>query len=101
MNAAGVITAFLFAVIQYNMGLLYGTVGEILTERSGSLNLGVEGTMAVGAMGGYLLGCSFDSIYAGILFAFIFAAVCGLIFAFLTVTMQANQNVTGLTITTF
>lgn len=101
MDPIVVITAFLFAVVQYNMGLLYGTVGEIITEKSGSLNLGVEGTMAVGAMGGYLIGCSLNSIFVGILFSFIFAAICGLIFAFLTVTLQANQNVTGLTITTF
>lgn len=96
-----VITFFLYTIVVYNIALLYGTVGEILTEKSGSLNLGVEGTMAVGAVGGYLMGCYFDSLLLGILFAFLFAALCGLLFAFLTVTLQANQNVTGLTITTF
>ncbi len=101
MNTLAVLTSFLFTIVKYNMALLYGTVGEIVTEKSGSLNLGVEGTMAIGAMGGYLIGCAFDNLYAGILFAFLFAALCGLLFAFLTVTLQANQNVTGLTITTF
>lgn len=101
MNSLTVLTSFLFTIIQYNMALLYGTVGEIVTEKSGSLNLGVEGTMAVGAIGGYLVGCAVDSLYAAILFSFVFAALCGLLFAFLTVTLQANQNVTGLTITTF
>jgi len=101
MNTLAVLTSFLFMIVKYNMALLYGTVGEIVTEKSGSLNLGVEGTMAIGAIGGYLVGCAFDNLYAAILFAFLFAALCGLLFAFLTVTLQANQNVTGLTITTF
>lgn len=101
MNSVVVITAFLFTIVKFNMALLYGTVGEIITEKSGSLNLGVEGTMAIGAIGGYLMGCKFDNLYIAILFSFVFAALCGLLFAFLTVTMQANQNVTGLTITTF
>ncbi len=96
-----VITFFLFNIVVYNIALLYGTVGEILTEKSGSLNLGVEGTMAVGAIGGYLMGCHFDSLFMGIAFSFFFAALCGVLFSFLTVTLQANQNVTGLTITTF
>ena len=56
MNSLTVLTSFLFTIIQYNMALLYGTVGEIVTEKSGSLNLGVEGTMAVGAIGGDLVG---------------------------------------------
>ena len=68
MNSLTVLTSFLFTIIQYNMALLYGTVGEIVTEKSGSLNLGVEGTMAVGAIGGYLVGCAVDSLYVAILF---------------------------------
>lgn len=101
MNAIQVISLFLYYVVVYNISLVYGTVGEIITEKSGSLNLGVEGTMAVGAIGGYLMGCRFDNLYIGILFSFIFAGLCGLLFAWLTISMQANQNVTGLTITTF
>ena len=101
MDSLETFTLFLFNIIVYNIALLYGTVGEILTEKSGSLNLGVEGTMAVGAIGGYLIGCQADNMAVAILCAFLFAALCGLLFAFLTVTLQANQNVTGLTITTF
>ena len=52
MNTLAVLTSFLFTIVKYNMALLYGTVGEIVTEKSGSLNLGVEGTMAIGAIGG-------------------------------------------------
>ena len=100
-GAASILVLFLFNIIVYNIPLLYGTVGEILTEKSGSLNLGVEGTMAVGAMFGYLAGARTDSMLAGLAVSFLTAALCGLLFAVLTVTLQANQNVTGLTITTF
>lgn len=101
MDALNIVTLFLFYVVVYNIALLYGTVGEIITEKSGSLNLGVEGIMAIGAMGGYLIGCKADSLLVGILAAFICGGLCGLLFAVLTISLQANQNVTGLTLTTF
>lgn len=96
-----VITLFLFSVIVYSIPLLYGTAGEIMIEKSGSLNLGVEGTMAIGAVTGYVVACRTNSLFVGVLVAFIAAALVGAAFAFFTVTLQANQNVTGLTITTF
>lgn len=101
MNQLEVFTLFLFNIVVYNIPLLYGTVGEIMIEKSGSLNLGVEGIMAVGAIFGYLIGCSANSLTVGILASFLCAGLFGIIFAVLTVTMQANQNVTGLTMTTF
>lgn len=76
-------------------------MGEIVVEKSGSLNLGVEGTMAIGAITGYLVGCKSGSSFIGVLAALISGALCGFLFSLLTVTFQANQNVTGLTITTF
>lgn len=96
-----VFTLFLFSIVVYNTVLLYGTLGEIITEKSGSLNLGVEGTMAVGGIMGYLAGVTTNNLWIGVLAAFLVGGLCGLLFAFLTVTLQANQNVTGLTITTF
>ena len=101
MDKMGVITSFLHNIIVYNIPLLYGTVGEIVVEKSGSLNLGVEGIMAVGAIFGYIIGCFANSMAVGIATAFMAGAICGLLFAFLTVTLQANQNITGLTLTTF
>ena len=101
MNKMDVITSFLHAIIVYNIPLLYGTVGEITVEKSGSLNLGVEGIMAVGAIFGYLCGCYANSLGVGIAVAFLTGALCGLLFAVLTVSLQANQNITGLTLTTF
>lgn len=91
--------------------LLFGTLGEILTEKSGNLNLGVEGMMFMGAIAG-LAGAYFYeqwvSVPSGILAAFLailFSFLCGalgaLIYSFLTVTLRANQNVTGLALTIF
>ena len=101
MDKMGVLTSFIHNIIVYNIPLLYGTVGEIVVEKSGSLNLGVEGIMAVGAIFGYIAGCYANSLGVGIAVAFLMGAVCGLLFAALTVSLQANQNITGLTLTTF
>lgn len=101
MDKLGVITSFIHNIVVYNIPLLYGTVGEIAVEKSGSLNLGVEGIMAVGAIFGYICGCYTNSLLVGILVAFLSGALCGLLFAALTVSLQANQNITGLTLTTF
>ncbi len=101
MDKLGVITSFLHNIVVYNIPLLYGTVGEIVVEKSGSLNLGVEGIMAVGAIFGYIIGCYANSLGVGIATAFLAGALCGLLFAVLTVSLQANQNITGLTLTTF
>ncbi len=101
MDKVGVITSFIHNIVVFNIPLLYGTVGEIVVEKSGSLNLGVEGTMAVGAIFGYIIGCFANSLGVGIAAAFLMGALCGLLFAVLTVSLQANQNITGLTLTTF
>ena len=101
MDKLGVVTSFLHNIVVYNIPLLYGTVGEIVVEKSGSLNLGVEGIMAVGAIFGYIIGCYTNSLIVGILTAFLAGALMGLLFAALTVSLQANQNITGLTLTTF
>ena len=101
MDKIGVITSFIHNIIVFNIPLLYGTVGEIVVEKSGSLNLGVEGIMAVGAIFGYVCGCYANSLAVGIGTAFLMGALCGLLFAVLTVSFQANQNITGLTLTTF
>ena len=101
MDKLAVITTFIHNIVVYNIPLLYGTVGEIVVEKSGSLNLGVEGIMAVGAIFGYIIGCYANSLAVGIAAAFLMGALMGLLFAMLTVSLQANQNITGLTLTTF
>ena len=101
MDKMGVLTSFIHNIVVFNIPLLYGTVGEIVVEKSGSLNLGVEGIMAVGAIFGYIVGCYANSLGVGIAVAFLAGALCGLLFAVMTVSLQANQNITGLTLTTF
>ncbi|MDR2634493.1 MAG: ABC transporter permease [Clostridiales bacterium] len=91
----------LAAAARFGAPLLFGTTGAILNEKSGNLNLGVEGTMSVGAIGGYLMMCYSGSVFIGLSAAFFFAALCGLIYSFLTVSLKANQNVTGLAMTIF
>ena len=76
MDKLGVITTFIHNIVVYNIPLLYGTVGEIVVEKSGSLNLGVEGIMAVGAIFGYIIGCYTNSMLVGILTAFAFIVGC-------------------------
>ena len=101
MDKLSILTSFIHNIVVFNIPLLYGTVGEIVVEKSGSLNLGVEGIMAVGAIFGYIFGCYANSLGVGIAVAFLAGALCGLLFAALTVSLQANQNITGLTLTTF
>jgi len=93
--------AFLYAAILASVPLLYGTLGEILIEKSGNINLGVEGMMYLGAIIGFLGGFVFDSAVMALLFAVLAGMAGAAIYAFITVTLKANQNVTGLTLTIF
>ncbi len=105
---------FLHNAINFSTVFLFGSTGETLTEKSGHLNLGIPGTMCVGALGGvvgeYLYIKSLSDVsemtYGGavivpIIFALLFAGFMGLLYSIMTVTLRCNQNVTGLTITTF
>jgi len=92
---------FLAACIVAGTPLLFATVGELITEKSGSLNLGVEGMMLIGAVMGFLTGYNTGNPFMALLGAALAGAVAGLIFAILTVTLRANQVVTGLTLTIF
>ena len=99
------------AVVQ-GTPLLLGSTGETLTEKSGNLNLGIPGTMYVGAICG-VIGAFFYEQSAGsnmvptlalgipLACSLLGSLIMGLIYCFLTVTLRANQNVTGLALTTF
>lgn len=103
--------AFLVSAIRLGMTFLLGSTGETITEKSGHLNLGIPGVMCVGAA----CGCYAEYMYftavgrnivpflavtIPLLASLIGGALMGLLFSFLTVTLRANQNVTGLAITT-
>ena len=92
---------FLFAAIKAGTPLLFGTTGEIITEKAGNLNLGVEGMMFLGAFAGFYVGHHTGSVILALLAAFILGMMGALIYAFLTVSLKANQTVTGLALTIF
>ena len=79
--------------------LLFATIGEIFAERSGILNLGVEGMMLIGAMSGYSVAISTGNPWLGVLVAIIAAGIFSQIHAFITITLQADQVVSGLALT--
>jgi ABC-type uncharacterized transport system permease subunit len=81
--------------------ILYATLGEIITERSGVLNLGVEGMMLVGALSGFAIAKFSGSIIVGLFGAMGCAGMLSLIHALLSVTLRANQVVSGLGLTIF
>ena len=109
------IVEFISRAILLSVPLLYGSTGEILTEKSGHLNLGIPGIMYGGAIGGvigaflYENACGnvaenmnpFLAILFPLLTSILFSVFMGLIYSFMTVTLRANQNVTGLALTTF
>ena len=107
-------TPFLISALSIAAVLLYGCVGEIITEKAGHLNLGIPGIMCMGCAGG----CFGVSLYMGglsapenaswvllvlisLFFSMLFSMALGGIYALLTVTLRCNQNITGLAITVF
>lgn len=108
------ILSFLPRAIAQGIPLLYGSTGEIITQKSGNMNLGIPGVMYVGGIcgviGAFLYEQSLPSPEAMVpflavliptLFCLLGSLLMGLLFCFLTVTLRANQNVTGLAMTTF
>jgi simple sugar transport system permease protein len=79
--------------------LLFATLGEILAERSGVLNLGVEGMMLIGAMSAFSIAVRLDNPWLGVVAGMLFAGVLSQIHAFITIGLQADQVVSGLALT--
>lgn len=113
MISSSVITLIQRAILQ-GIPILYGSTGEILTEKSGNLNLGIPGIMYVGGISGVIGAFLYEESLQGggeingflavmipLLCTIIGSLFMGLIYCFLTVTLRANQNVTGLAMTTF
>lgn len=92
---------FLSAAMIAATPLLFATVGEILTEKVGNLNLGVEGMMLMGAIAGFLVAINTGNILLAILAAFGAGAFGAFIYGFLIISLRANQVVSGLALTTF
>ena len=103
------IITYLINAFALGIVFLFGSTGEIIPEKSGHLNLGIPGVMCVGAMSGCV---AIHAVYPlhlpgavvvliGILATLLGGALMGALYSFMTVTLHANQNVTGLVMTTF
>lgn len=104
---------FIQRMVIQGIPLLFGSTGEIITEKSGHLNLGIPGIMYVGAIGGVIGAFLYENgvgpeninpvlaILIPLLSSILCSLIMGLVYCFLTVTLRANQNVTGLALTTF
>ena len=107
------LVSFIPRAVMQSIPLLFGATGETLTEKSGNLNLGIPGIMYVGAISGVIGAFLYEqavpadqmngflAIGIPLLASLLGSFLMGLLYCFLTVTLRANQNVTGLAITTF
>lgn len=105
------IVAFIQRAVVQGIPLLFGSTGEIITEKCGNLNLGTAGVMYVGGIAGVIGAFLYEqsvetvnpvlAIIIPMLSCVLGSLLMGLLYSFLTVTLRANQNVTGLALTTF
>ena len=105
------IIQLLQSAVCFGTVIMFGALGEILTEKSGNLNLGVPGIMYLGGIAGLAASFFYEfnnpapsavvSLLLSFVAAFLASALGGLLYSFLTITLRANQNVTGLTLTIF
>lgn len=103
--------AWIMRAIPFGTIIMYGAMGEIITEKSGNLNLGVPGIMYLGGFAGFASAYIYENTTANpnmvlcvviaLVCAFVASMLGGLIYSFLTISLRANQNVTGLALTTF
>jgi simple sugar transport system permease protein len=103
--------AWINRAIWFGTVIMFGSTGEIITERSGNLNLGVPGIMMLGGFAGFAGAYFYENsvaspsvllvILIALICGFVAAALGGLIYSVLTITLRANQNVTGLALTIF
>lgn len=106
-----VFVSWILRAVAFGTIIMYGAMGETMTEKSGNLNLGVPGIMYLGGFAGFASSYYYEksaenpNAFVCILIALVCCILAsmagGLIFSFLTITLRANQNVTGLALTTF
>lgn len=98
--SAALIISVCTSIIAGAVPLLYACTGEIVSQRAGIMNLGLEGVMLIGAVTGYSVGLSSGNMAIAMLAVIGSGALIGLAYAFLTVTLKANQTVAGLALVT-
>lgn len=99
MEALDIFTNILVRTVVAGTPLLLGTLGEVVTERSGVLNLGVEGMMAIGAITGFVVTFTTGNPWLGMFAAIVLGALFSMLHAFITISLRANQVVSGLALT--
>ncbi|MCK5362617.1 MAG: ABC transporter permease, partial [Gammaproteobacteria bacterium] len=95
------VIAILLATLGAGTPLVFAALGELVAEKSGVLNLGVEGMMVVGAVCGFVVAAESGSLWLGVLVAGLAGAAMAGLFAVLTLSFQANQVAAGLALTIF
>ena len=95
------LAAIALATLGAGTPLVFAALGELVTEKSGVLNLGVEGMMVMGAVCGFVVAAQSGSLWLGVLAALVAGAAMAGLFALLTLTFQANQVAAGLALTIF
>ena len=99
MDFLSTVQGLLAATVRMATPLIFGTMGELICERAGVLNLGIEGIMAAGCMSGWTWVYLGGTLWGGVLFAACVGAAMGLLHAVFTVHLGLSQHVTGLGIT--
>ncbi len=92
------ITSLLAGAIRITTPIIFGSLGELVTERTGILNLSIEGHMLMGALAGFLVAFKTGSLWMGMGSALLAGALLSLLFSFMAITLKIDQVVTGLTI---
>ena len=96
MEAEIFLIGLIAATLRVATPLIFGTLGELFAERAGVLNLGIEGTMFLGAFVGFAVASLSGSLWLGFFVALLAGAICGLVMALLAVWLGVNQHVSGL-----
>ena len=92
-------TSFWVAAVRIATPLILGTLGELVCERAGVLNLGIEGIMTMGAMAGWMSVYMGADLWTGVILAAVVGALFGALHSLLTVSLGLSQHVTGIGIT--
>jgi simple sugar transport system permease protein len=95
------LTGILVSLVVAATPLVFAAIGELVVEKSGVLNLGVEGMMIIGAIAGFAVTIETESYVAGLLAAIVAGALMALLFGIITLTLLANQVASGLALTLF
>ena len=101
MDLQTFIVGLIAATLRVSTPLIFGTLGELVSERAGILNLGIEGTMLMGAFVGFIVTRATGSLGLGLAAAIVAGILAGLLMGLLTVTLGLNQHVSGLGMTLF